>query len=276
MEATITQALIANARMYSVAPGAIAAWKRLLGWVQARSGIAMTVIDHAFPAPLDALWSRPDLACTFMCGWPFMRYGARHQVVAAPVPSADWAQGRAVYCSHFVVRADAPFTRLEDSFGHRFAYTVPDSHSGYNAPRHHLLPYREAAGGPLYREVIGPLYTPRLMLEAIAEGRTDIGPLDSFAHALLRRHMPDLAARTRVLASTAVVPIPAFMASAGTDPAIVDRLGQALCALADDPAEAGLREDLCILGFARHDPAAYQVTEDWAQAAERRGLAEIA
>ena len=126
----------------STSPPAAAAWKRLFAWLQAKSGVDMTVIDHAFPASLDELWSRKDLACTFMCGWPFMRYGAVHQVVAAPIPSADYAKGRPVYCSHFVVRDDAPFKTLEDTFRHRFAYTIPDSHSGYNAPRHHLLKYQ--------------------------------------------------------------------------------------------------------------------------------------
>jgi ABC-type phosphate/phosphonate transport system substrate-binding protein len=266
--------LIANARMYSVAPGAAAAWKRLFAWLMPRAGIDMTVIDHAFPAPLDDLWSRPDLACTFMCGWPFMRYGAVHQVVAAPIPSAAYAKGRPVYCSHFVVRDDAPFRTLEETFGHRFAYTIPDSHSGYNAPRHHLLAYRKA-NEPLYREIVGPLRTPRLMLEAIVEGRTDVGPLDSFAYDLLCRHWPEVAGRTRVIASTATVPIPAFMASPGTPPEIVERLGATLARFGDDPAEAGLRADLCLLGFARVAEADYRITEDWAAAAETRGLAEI-
>ena len=165
--------LIANARMYSVAPAAAAAWKRLFVWLKERSGIDMTVIDHAFPASLDELWSRRDLACTSMCGWPFMRYGAIHQVVAAPIPSAAYAKGRPVYCSHFVVRDDAPFKTLEDTFGHRFAYTIPDSHSGYNAPRHHLLSYRKGGTKALYREIIGPLRTPRLMVEAIVEGKAE-------------------------------------------------------------------------------------------------------
>src|SRR5262245_32554089 len=116
--------LIANARMYSVAPGADAAWKRLFGWLETASGVPLTVIDHAFPAPLDELWSRQDLACTFMCGWPYLRRGATHTVVAAPIPSADYAQGSPVYCSHFVVRADSPFRCLEDTFGSRLAFTV--------------------------------------------------------------------------------------------------------------------------------------------------------
>jgi ABC-type phosphate/phosphonate transport system substrate-binding protein len=267
--------LIANARMYSVAPGATAAWKTLFAWLKARSGVEMTVIDHAFPASLDELWSREDLACTFMCGWPFMRYGAIHQVVAAPIPDAVYARGRPVYCSHFVVRDDAPFKTLEDTFGHRFAYTIPDSHSGYNAPRHHLLSYRKGSAKMLYREIVGPLRTPRLMVEAIVEGKTDVGPLDSFAYALLRRHWPEVAGRTRIIASTDVVPIPAFMASKGTPPEIVDRLAETLCTFGDDPEQAALRADLCLLGFARVAESDYQITERWAEAAEARGLGQI-
>lgn len=66
-------ALIANARMYSVAPGATAAWKRLFALVAERSGVPLKVIDHAFPQKLSELWQREDLALTFMCGWPFVR-----------------------------------------------------------------------------------------------------------------------------------------------------------------------------------------------------------
>lgn len=268
--------LIANARMYSVAPGAIAAWKRLFQWLERKSGLDLTVIDHAFPAPLNELWARGDLACTFMCGWPYIRAGSVHLPVAAPVPSAPYAKGRPVYCSHFVVREDAPFKKLEDTFGHRFAYTIHDSHSGYNAPRHHLLQYRGGEGRKLYREIVGPLMTPRLMLEAIAEGRTDVGPLDSFAYDLLRRHMPDLAGQTRVIASTGTVPIPGFVAARGADPATVERLAEALCALGDDKAEADLRADLCVAGFARVAAGDYRITETWAREAESRGLEKIA
>ncbi len=268
--------LIANARMYSVAPGAVAAWKRLFQWLERKSGVNLTVIDHAFPAPLNELWTRGDLACTFMCGWPYMRAGAVHRVVAAPVPSAAYAKGKPVYCSHFVVRTGAPFKTLEDTFGHRFAYTINDSHSGYNAPRHHLLQFRGREGRKLYREIIGPLMTPRLMLEAIAGGRTDVGPLDSFAYDLLCRHMPDLAQQTRVLASTETVPIPAFMAARGMDPATVERLAETLCSLGDDKNEASLRADLCITGFARVQAGDYRVTEAWAREAETRGLEQIA
>lgn len=266
--------MIANARMYAVAPGAIAAWKDLFAWLQTTSGIQLTVIDHAFPALLNDLWRRDDLACTFMCGWPWLRLGLGHKIVAAPVPAAAYAQGAPVYCTHFVVHRDSRFQQLEDVFGHRFAFTINDSHSGYNAPRRHLMRYRQNTT-PLFSEIIGPLTTPRRMLEAIADGRTDVGPLDSFAYGLLQRHEPELAAATRVIASTDVVPIPALMASHAMPDDIVDRLRQALISLGNSPGEHQLLERLTLRGFKPLDPAGYAIAETWAAAAERAGQAVI-
>lgn len=268
--------LIANARMYSVAPGAIGAWKRLFAWLDETSGLRLTVVDHAFPALLNDLWARPDLAATFVCGWPWLRHGATHRVVAAPIPAAAYALGRPQYCTHFVVHRDSPFNKLEDTFGHRFAYTIADSHSGYNAPRHHLMRYRGSRGQPLFGEIIGPLTTPRRMLEAIAERRTDVGPLDSFAFDLLSRHEPALAGQARVIASTDLVPIPAIMASQQMDAGVIETLRRTLLTLGSNPEHAGLCADLCISGFAVLDPATYQVAERWAREAEAAGLAVIA
>jgi ABC-type phosphate/phosphonate transport system substrate-binding protein len=269
------QELIANARMYAVAPGAAAAWKALFAWLIDTTGVPLTVIDHAFPAKLDDLWRREDLACTFMCGWPWLRLGLGHKVIAAPIPKASYAQGNAVYCSHFIVRRDSPFETLESTFGHRFAFTIDDSHSGYNAPRHHLLRYRRD-NAPLYREIVGPLTTPRRVLEAIAEGRADVGPQDSFAFDLMQRHAPELTSTVRIVASTETMPMPALMASAHADVAMVETLADALCALHSRPECDALRDDLCIDGFVHIDPAAYHLSERWAKAAELKGMKRIA
>jgi hypothetical protein len=59
---------VANARMYSINPAAATAWKELFGWLAQEAGVDLRVIDHAFPAPLSELWSRPDLGCGFICG----------------------------------------------------------------------------------------------------------------------------------------------------------------------------------------------------------------
>lgn len=269
------RALIANARMYSVAPPAVAAWKRLFALVIERSGLPLDVVDHAFPLKLSDLWARGDLALTFMCGWPFVRTYPSYRPIAAPVPLIEGGvPGKPFYCTHFVVHADSPFRRLEDTFGHRFAFTIEDSHSGYSAPRRHLMAYRKSPSDKLYREIIGPLTTPRRMLEAIVEGRTDIGPLDAYAFALLKRHEPSLRA-VRIVASTEPVQMPAFVASPGAPNEVVEKLRATMTTLAGLPAFEAIAPELCLQGFARVEPPLWQVTEQWAQEAERGGYATI-
>jgi hypothetical protein len=62
--------LVASARMSAVAPSARAAWRALFEAVSRRSRVALEIIEHAFPASLNDLWTRDDLGCAFMCGWP--------------------------------------------------------------------------------------------------------------------------------------------------------------------------------------------------------------
>ena len=129
--------------MYAATPDAAEAWAELLRWVAGRSGVALDVLSHPPPAPMTALWGRPDLGAAFMCGRPWMRAEPRPVPVSAPLPSPPRYGGRPRYCTDLVVRADSPHRTLEDTFGGRIGFTVEESHSGFNAPRHHLLRFRQ-------------------------------------------------------------------------------------------------------------------------------------
>lgn len=263
--------LVANARMYAPTAVAAAAWRSLFEWVARRAGVALTPVDHPFPAPLESLWQRDDLGAAFMCGWPFVRAGSRHRIVAAPVPAASRYEGKAVYMTDFVVRADGPIATLEDSFGGRFAYTVDHSHSGYNAPRHHLLRFRTPSRLRLYREVAGPCVTPRRVLDSVLGGTADVVPLDGYTLELMLRHDPELSTRIRIVASTDPVAMPPLVASPSTPPAVVEALRAAFLASGAAPDLAGVREALALSGFAVTDPEDYAVTERWAAEAIAAG-----
>ena len=127
--------LIANARMYSVNAQTAAAWRTLLEWVIDRAEVAAEAIDYSAPDPIASLWARPDLGCAFMCGYPYALAAPKPALLAAPVPSPGAYGGKPVYWSDIVVRADAPWAKLSDVFGHRLAYTIEDSQSGYQAAR---------------------------------------------------------------------------------------------------------------------------------------------
>jgi ABC-type phosphate/phosphonate transport system substrate-binding protein len=267
-------AYAANARMYSVNPPVAAAWKELFGWLGRESGVALQPIDHAFPLPLSELWSRPDLACGFMCGFPYALAARKPRPVAAPIPAAAPIPGRSVYASRLLVRTDSDFNSLEDTFGGRVGYTVDDSHSGYNALRHHLLPYYQKRGAKLYRESVGPLFTPRKVIDALLADEIDVGPLDSFAFDLMLRHQPDLAGQLRIVATTDAAPIPFLVAAPECPDDVVAALKDALLRFGAAPDCAHLRERLCLASFVPVVAEDYELTTRWDAEARAAGYAQ--
>ena len=260
--------LVANARMYAVAPAARDLWRRLFDRVAAEAGTPLVYLDHAAPTPLEELWSRNDLGLAFMCGYPFARAFPQPQAVAAPLPADPRCGGRAVYWTDFVVAADRHFHALQDVFGGRIGWTVEHSQSGFNAVRHHLLQYRIKRGAPLFRETVGPLTTPRRVVDSVLSGAIDVGPLDSYYHELLRRFEPHTASRLRVVESSQPTPMPLLIASPQVDTRSVTRLRQALFTCRHDPAMATILGDLGLAGFEAPRPEAYLVLLDQAAAAE--------
>ena len=257
--------LVANARMYAVTPEASAAWSAVFRRVCAVSGVAMEIIPHAFPLPVSELWRRPDLGCAFMCGWPWVRGFADVMPIAAPVTVEA---GGPYYWSNLVVAAGSPAQSMGDTAGGRVGYTLRDSQSGFSALRHYLRVH-----GPEYATEAGPLTTPRRVIEAVAEGRADIGPVDSYAHALLRRYAPELTRQVRIIARTEPTPIPLLVASRVTGAGAVERVRAALLGLTGD----ALLEPLEITGFVAPLPReAYAIMEQRAQEAEAAGVHRLA
>jgi ABC-type phosphate/phosphonate transport system substrate-binding protein len=241
---------VANARMYSATPALKADWHQLLHWTVARAGLDWEVIEHEAPAPLAALWARDDLGLAMMCGLPFSLRTPRPTLVAAPIPSPARYGGRPLYFTDIVVRADAPYRTLEDTFGGIAGYTLADSLSGGLAFASHLQPYGTPTRPRLYRQWVGNLIHPRGVIEALATGRIDVGPLDSYYHDLLRRHDPAFASQVRTVASTQPLPIPPWVATKAMSTEELRRLRDALTAAGSEPSVAPLMERLLLRGFA--------------------------
>ena len=203
--------MIANARMYSVESETYRLWRALFTAVFGAAELPVTLVDHAAPSPLEALWERPDQGAVFMCGLPFSRAPLQPVLVAAPVPALARA-GAAQYWSHWVVRKEGAINTVADAFGGRLALTVPGSQSGCAAALSFFMSGRHAP--PLFAEITAPTVTPLGALHAVIRGEADIAPIDSYAFSLMERYRADLAAQVRIVGNTCPTPIPPLVASA--------------------------------------------------------------
>jgi len=156
-------------------PSLVTAWRQLLQAVIARARVALACVDHR-AVSLDALGAREDMGCVCMCCYPYALRADRPALLAAPVPSPARFGGTAVYVTDFIVRADGPHQRLEDTFGGTIAYATEHSHSGYN-----LLRYRSALRPALFAQVKGPYVRQRTVLQGVLDGEADVAAIDGYA-----------------------------------------------------------------------------------------------
>jgi ABC-type phosphate/phosphonate transport system substrate-binding protein len=140
---------------------------------------------------------------------------------------------------------------------------------------------RYGSDQPLYREVVAPTFTPIGSLMSVIEQRAEVAPLDSYAFALLRKHVPELTAQVRVVKSTEPTAIPALVASGAasakiaqaflaTDPAVLEPLLLDRFVLPDEAPYEVLRERFdAMIAFWRAHPLATTLHQDFQQGLRR-------
>lgn len=236
---------------YAVTPSVEAAWRELLIRIGREAEVTFEFLPYPLPQPQQELWTRSDIGCVFMmCGYPIAMRHFAVTPIAAPIPSAAWATGRALYRSDLIVKADSRYRALTDTFSGRIGWTTNHSHSAFNALRHHLLRYRTPDRPTLYSHGLGALGSVRKLFDSICDGAIDVGCVDAYWHLLLQHHQPELAARVRVIESTATAPLPALVASPVVPREVIDRLAVSFASAQQQPWFQSIAEAAMIVGFA--------------------------
>jgi len=194
-----------------------------------------------------------------MCGLPYSLREPKAVVLAAPVVSLARYESRSIYFSDIAVRADSRYQTLEDTFGAVCGYTLTDSMSGSVAFRRLLHGYRKAELPQLYRAVVGNLVNARGVIQALADRRIDVGPLDGYVHDLLKHLDPAFAAQVRIVATTEAAPMPPFVATAPLTEGEIARLRGAFAAAIAAPELRAERATLLLKDFAFPEPRDYDV-----------------
>lgn len=183
-------------------------------------------------APAFSVWEDPALVLSQTCGMPY-RNSLRDKVHLVGTPDyglTDCPAG--YYRSAIVVRADDPREEIADYVDAQFAYSAPQSQSGFAALFNHVQPMgfwfanRKASGGHL------------VSAQLVANGEADIASLDAQTWRLIQRYEP-FACKLRVLDYTAPTPgLPLITGPQNDARTVFDALSEALDALEPDDKTA--------------------------------------
>lgn len=187
----------------------------------------------------------------WLCGYPYVRNKQTMNLLAVPV-----YQGKPVYRSYLIVPASDRQTRsIADLRGKVFAFSDPDSNSGYLVPAYELHRLQEKPSTIFSKTFY--TWSHRKVVEAVAAGLAQGGAVESYVWDTLALQHPELTKRTRIVWESAEFGFPPFVAGKTVAPADTAAMRKTLLAMPQDEEGAKLLRNLHLDGFVAGDEHMY-------------------
>lgn len=193
-----------------------------------------------------------------------MRYQSRMRLLAVPV----W-EGKPLYRSYVIVpSSDTTTASIADLRGKIYAYSDPDSNSGWLVPQAQL----EQMGfdrSTFFRKTFFT-YAHRRVVDAVAAGVARGGSVDGYVWETLQKLHPELTRKTRVAHRSAEFGFPPIVARSNLSDEKYRGLQDVLLQMQGDPAGVALLRKLNLDGFQAGEPSLF---DGIAQNMHRLGIA---
>ena len=175
-----------------------------------------------------------------------------------------------MYRSDLIVREDAPYSKLEDTFGARAGWTVSHSHSGFNATRQRLARMGKERG---FFGAVVMAGSHESSLQRLLAGEVDATAVDSTVLDLFAQRDPEAAQRLRTIDCFGPSPGPPWVVGRGVPEALRAEIRAALLGMAEDGAgrevlAAGLVARFAAVTDADYDPIRLGAREQLRQGGE--------
>jgi phosphonate transport system substrate-binding protein len=216
------------------------AWR---GYLAARLQRPVVFVQRGSYREIVDLLNQGQLDAAWLCGFPFVRHEQRLRLLAVPL-----FQGRPLYRSYLIVPAVDTHTKsLLDLRGKVFAYSDPDSNSGFLYPQFALAKIRERSEIFFARTFY--TWSHRKVVEAVSVELAQGGAVDGYIWETLRLSHPQLTARTRVVEQSPEFGFPPFVARSTLPTKDFTALRDVLVAMHNDGEGKKLLGQLNLDGF---------------------------
>lgn len=184
-----------------------------------------------------------ELDFAWLCGYPYVRHRQALRLLALPLFNA-----KPLYRSYLIVPAgDGTTNSMRDLRGRVFAYSDPDSNSGYLYPVYALIRLGEQPDRFFARSFF--TWAHRKVVEAVASGLAQGGAVDGYVWDTLAKHQRALTAQTRVVDRSPEFGFPPFVARRSAADELSALMQRALLGMAEDPGGRALLARLNLDGF---------------------------
>jgi phosphonate transport system substrate-binding protein len=186
-----------------------------------------------------------ELDFAWICGYPFVRFRESLRLLAVPI-----YQGQPLYQSYLIVpESDTDTQSILGLRNKVFAYSDPDSNSGYLVPQFQLHVSGEDRNNFFRRSFF--TWAHQKVVEAVAHGVADGGAVDGYVWDTLAKVNPALTSRTRVVMKSEKFGFPPLVARQNVDNGAFQKVQEVLTNMTNDATGSDLLERLNLDGFGR-------------------------
>ncbi len=231
-------------------------------YLSRRTGQPVEFVQRRTYADIMDMLKAGKLQAAWICGYPYVKPRDPEfiDLLAAPL-----YRGAPLYRSLVIVPRDSEALQIEDLKGKVFAYSDPDSNSGYLVPRATLA--RAGYDPERFFRFTFFTYSHAETVTAVADRLANGGAVDSYVYNILKKYEPALAARTRIINASRQYGFPPIVVHRNLATGIRRRFRDALLTMADDPEGAALLARLDLDGFAEVSPSLYDSIREVARIA---------
>jgi phosphonate transport system substrate-binding protein len=191
----------------------------------------------------------------WICSFPYAKFRDSKVFGLMAVPVFE---GEPLYRSYVIVHKDSSFRTIGDLEGRVFAYSDPDSNSGYIVPRQ-LLSDLGRNPDSFFRHTFFT-YSHTETIEAVAERVADGAAVDSYVWEYLSRREPKFTAKTKVIQRSETFGFPPLVYRTGVDAELRARMTEALLTMDKNPEGQALLAELMLDRFITAPSSLYTIT----------------
>jgi len=180
----------------------------------------------------------------WICGYPYVQTRKPESLQLMTVPVY---RGLPRYYSYIIVHHNSPYKRFSDLRGKTFAFSDPDSNSGFLYP---LFVMSKEGDKPetFFRQSFFT-FNHAETVQAVSEQVADGGAVDSYIWEYLATFKPEVTAKTRIIKKSTSFGFPPIVSRVGVDANTVELMKSTLESMNQDVIGKALLSRLKLDGF---------------------------
>jgi len=200
----------------------------------------------------------------WICGYPYVQTREPEflQLMTVPV-----YRGAPRYFSYIIVPHTSPYQRLGDLNGKVFAFSDPDSNSGFLYPLS-LMAKNGDKPKTFFRQTFFT-FNHAETVQAVSEQVADGGAVDSYIWEYLAAFEPEVARKTRIIKKSPGFGFPPIVSHLGVDANTVKLMKRTLESMNQDVTGKALLAELKLDGFGHYPDSLFNEIRAMAKAIQR-------